>query len=101
MAGAFVGSVRLREQHVHVCNAWDCDVCAQVVLWAAVPCSCVLLAWVMLGWAALPGGRARCIVGTRIARVGAGRRSGLGAAQSAERLLGLLGCEKVVSPKRV
>eukprot|EP00966_Prymnesium_polylepis_P079188 1835330-Prymnesium_polylepis.1 len=43
-----------------------------MVLWAAVQCSCVLLAWAMLGWTSLVGMRD---VRARIARVEAGRRS--------------------------
>jgi hypothetical protein len=65
-------------------------VCGQRVLWAAVQCSCVLFAWVMLGWAALVGSRdAR----ERIARVEAGRRS---AQRKALRHWALFCCEKVV-----
>ena len=55
VAGAFVGSVCEQEQHVRMCSVWDIVVCGQRVLWAAVQCSCVLFAWVMLGWAALVG----------------------------------------------
>jgi hypothetical protein len=70
-AGGFVGSVRVREQHVRVCSVRDWAVCAHVVLWAAALCACTLIAWVPLGWAALVGMRD---AGAWIGRVGAGRR---------------------------
>ena len=56
-AGAFVGSVRVREQHVRVCSARDWMVCAHVVLWAAALCACALFAWVACMWAVLMGMR--------------------------------------------
>mmetsp|Transcript_33877 Transcript_33877/g.84846 ORF Transcript_33877/g.84846 Transcript_33877/m.84846 type:complete len:125 (+) Transcript_33877:89-463(+) len=56
-AGGFVGSVRVREQHVRVRSVRDWAVCAHVVLWAAALCACTLIAWVPLGWAALVGMR--------------------------------------------
>ena len=87
-AGVFVRSMCGQRQYVRMCNAWDTVLCGQMVLWAAVQCSCVLLAWVMLGLASLAGMRGTC---ARIARAGAGRRS---ARRKALRHLGSVCCEK-------
>ena len=54
-AGGFVGSVRVREQHVRVRSVRDWAVCAHVVLWAAALCACALFAWVACMWAVLMG----------------------------------------------
>ena len=56
-AGGFVGSVRVREQHVRVRSVRDWAVCAHVVLWAAALCACALFAWVACMWAVLMGMR--------------------------------------------
>ena len=70
-AGGFIGSVRVREQHVRVRSVRDWAVCAHIVLWAAALCACTLIAWVTLGWVTLVGMRD---AGACIGRVGAGRR---------------------------
>ena len=56
-AGGFIGSVRVREQHVRVRSVRDWAVCAHVVLWAAALCACALFAWVACMWAVLMGMR--------------------------------------------
>ena len=89
-AGGFVGSVRVREQHVRVRSVRDWAVCAHVVLWAAALCVCTLIAWVTLGWVALVGMRD---AGACIGRVGAGRRF---SRRRAQRHLGQFCCPKVV-----
>ena len=89
-AGGFVGSVRVREQHVRVRSVRDWAVCAHVVLWAAALCACTLIAWVTLGWVTLVGMRD---AGACIGRVGAGRRF---SRRGAQRHLGAFGGVKVV-----
>jgi hypothetical protein len=91
-AGGFIGSVRVREQHVRVRSVRDWAVCAHVVLWAAALCACTLIAWVTLGWVTLVGMRD---AGACIGRVGAGRRF---SRRGAQRHLGAFGGVKVVSP---
>jgi hypothetical protein len=64
-------------------------VCAQAVLWAAMHCSCALIAWVTCRWAVLMGVRG---TGAWIGRAGAGRRL---AWRRAQRYLGLFCSPKV------
>ena len=90
-AGGFVGSVRVREQHVRVRSVRDWAVCAHVVLWAAALCACTLIAWVTLGWVTLVGMRD---AGACIGRVGAGRRF---SRRRAQRHLGAFGDIKVTN----
>jgi hypothetical protein len=89
-AGGFIGSVRVREQHVRVRSVRDWAVCAHFVLWAAALWACTLIAWVTLGWVTLVGMQD---AGACIGRVGAGRRF---SRRGAQRHLGAFGGIKVV-----
>ena len=89
-AGGFIGSVRVREQHVRVRSVRDWAVCAHIVLWAAALCACTMIAWVTLGWVTLVGMQD---AGACIGRVGAGRRF---SRRGAQRHLGAFGGIKVV-----
>ena len=89
-AGGFIGSVRVREQHVRVRSVRDWAVCAHFVLWAAALWACTLIAWVTLGWVTLVGMQD---AGACIGRVGAGRRF---SRRGAQRHLGAFGGVKVV-----
>ena len=89
-AGGFVGSVRVREQHVRVRSVRGWAVCAHFVLWAAALWACTLIAWVTLGWVTLVGMQD---AGACIGRVGAGRRF---SRRGAQRHLGAFGGIKVV-----